>query len=85
MDAAFHPESNVFQRTSVDRAAEYFGMAYGLVKEKFWQQKLGYPAGYMLFVGRRMTIQPHSVRQDNYHPIRQFIRNIMTLDRMIQT
>jgi N-acylglucosamine 2-epimerase len=75
---------NVFERTRADWAAEYFGMAYGIIKEKFWQKKRGYPAGSMLFADRRMTFQPHSGRQDNYHPIRQLISNIMTLDRMIQ-
>ena len=75
---------NVFERTRADWAAEYFGMAYGVIKEKFWQKKRGYPAGDMLFADRRMTFQPHSGRQDNYHPIRQLIPNIMTLDRMIQ-
>jgi len=59
-------------------------MAYEIVKEKFWQKNRGYPAGYMLFADRRMTFQSHSGRQDNYHPIRQFILNITTLDRMIQ-
>jgi mannose/cellobiose epimerase-like protein (N-acyl-D-glucosamine 2-epimerase family) len=75
---------NVFERTRADWAAEYFGMAYGVIKEKFWQKQRGYPAGAMLFADRRMTFQPHSGRQDNYHPIRQLISNIMTLDRMIQ-
>ena len=59
-------------------------MAYRIVNEKFWQKERGYPAGYMLFADRRMTFQPHVGRQDNYHPIRQLILNIMTLDRMIQ-
>jgi hypothetical protein len=30
-----------------------------------------------------MTLQPHVGRQDNYHPIRQLMLNILTLDRMI--
>ena len=75
---------NVYERTRADWAAEYFGMAYGIIKEKFWQKNRGYPAGSMLFADRRMTFQPHSGRQDNYHPIRQLIANIMTLNRMIQ-
>jgi mannose/cellobiose epimerase-like protein (N-acyl-D-glucosamine 2-epimerase family) len=75
---------NVFERTGAEWAAEYFGMAYRIINEKFWQKERGYPAGYMLFADRRMTFQPHVGRQDNYHPIRQLILNIMTLDRMIQ-
>ena len=75
---------NIFERTGADWAAEYFGMAYRIVDEKFCQKQHGYPAGYMLFADRRMTFQPHAGRQDNYHQIRQLILNIMTLDRMIQ-
>ncbi|MGO8792042.1 MAG: AGE family epimerase/isomerase [Terriglobia bacterium] len=74
---------NVFERTGAEWAAEYFGMAYGVINQKFWQKKRGYPAGYMLFADRQMTLQPHVGRQDNYHPIRQFMLNILTLDRMI--
>jgi hypothetical protein len=75
---------NVFERTRAEWAAEYFGMAYEIINRKFWQKERGYPAGYMLFADRRMTLQPHVGRQDNYHPIRQFMLNILTLDRMIQ-
>ena len=75
---------NVFERTGADWATDYFGMAYRITNEKFWQKARGYPAGYMLFADRRMTVQPHVGRQDNYHPIRQFMLNILTLDRMIQ-
>ncbi len=74
----------VFERTGAEWAAECFAMAYRLINEKFWQKERGYPAGYMLFSGRRMTFQPHVGRQDNYHPIRQLILNIMALDRMIR-
>ena len=75
---------NVFERTGAEWAAEYFGMAYRIVNEKFWQKERGYPAGYMLFADRHMTVQPRVGRQDNYHPIRQFMLNILTLDRMIR-
>jgi mannose/cellobiose epimerase-like protein (N-acyl-D-glucosamine 2-epimerase family) len=74
---------NVLERTGADWAAEYFGMAYQIIKRKFWQNERGYPAGYMLFADRRMTLQPHVGRQDNYHPLRQLMLNILTLDRMI--
>jgi N-acylglucosamine 2-epimerase len=75
---------NVFERTGAEWAAEYFDMAYRIINEKFWQKEHGYPAGYMLFADRHMTLQPHAGRQDNYHPIRQLILNIMTLDRMLR-
>ena len=75
---------NVWERTGAQWAADYFGMAYRIINEKFWQKQRGYPAGYMLFADRQMTLQPHVGRQDNYHPIRQMLLNILTLDRIIQ-
>jgi mannose/cellobiose epimerase-like protein (N-acyl-D-glucosamine 2-epimerase family) len=75
---------NVLERTGAEWAAEYFGRAYQIINEKFWQKERGYPAGYMLFADRRMAFQPHVGRQDNYHPIRQLMLNILTLDRMIR-
>ncbi len=74
----------VFERTGADWAAEYFGMAYRISNQKFWQKDRGHPAAAMLFADRRMTFQPHVGRQDNYHPVRQLILNIMTLNRMLQ-
>ena len=74
----------VVERTGAEWAAEYFGRAYRIINEKFRQKERGYPAGYMLFADRRMTFQPHVGRQDNYHPIRQLMLNILTLDRMIR-
>ena len=73
----------VFERTGAEWAARYFGMAHGVMEEKFSQKKRGYPAGRTLFADRRMTLQPHVGRQDNYHPLRQLMLNIQTLDRMI--
>jgi len=75
---------HVFERTGAEWAARYFGMAHQLVIEKFSQGSRGYPGRYMLFADRRMTPQPHVTRQDNYHPPRQLMLNILTLDRMIQ-
>ena len=74
----------VFERTQAEWAARYFSLAHSVVMEKFSQRKREYPAGYMLFADRRMTLQPHVGRQDNYHPLRQLILNILTLDKMIE-
>ena len=73
----------VFERTGAEWAARYLGMAHAVMEEKFSQRKRGYPAGRMLFADRRMTWQPHVGRQDNYHPLRQLMLNILTLDRMM--
>jgi hypothetical protein len=37
----------------------------------------------MLFADRRMTPTTHTARQDNYHPPRQLMLCILTLDRML--
>jgi N-acylglucosamine 2-epimerase len=75
---------NVNERTGAQWAADYFGMAYRIINEKFSQKKHGYPAGRMLFADRRMTWQPHVGRQDNYHPLRQLMFNILTLNRILK-
>ena len=74
----------VFERTRAEWAARYFEMAFNMINQKFSQKARGYPAGYILFADRQVSPQPHAGRQDNYHPIRQLLLNIMTLDRMIQ-
>jgi len=74
---------NVFERTGAEWAARFFGMAQDLIDQKFSMKKHGLP-GYMLFGDRRMTYHPHVARQDNYHPPRQLMLTILTLDRMIQ-
>jgi N-acylglucosamine 2-epimerase len=73
----------VFELTRAEWAARYFQMAYDIIDRKFSQRERGYPAGYILFADRQVAPQPHVGRQDNYHPIRQLILNLMTLDRMI--
>jgi mannose/cellobiose epimerase-like protein (N-acyl-D-glucosamine 2-epimerase family) len=75
---------NVFERTRAEWAARYFEMAFNVINEKFSQKNRGYPAGYILFADRRITPQPHVGRQDNYHPLRQLMFNILTLDRMMR-
>lgn len=75
----------VFARMRAEWAARYFEVAFNIINDKFSQKNRGYPAGYVLFADRQITPQPHVGRQDNYHPLRQLIMNIMTLDRMIQS
>lgn len=72
---------NIVERTGADWAARYFAMALRVIDEKYAVRK----PGYMLFADRRMTFVPHTARQDNYHPLRQLMLNILTLDRMIES
>lgn len=73
----------VHERTGAEWAARYFGMAQEVIDQKFSMKRHGLP-GYMLFGDRRMTYHPHVARQDNYHPPRQLMLTILTLDRMIE-
>jgi hypothetical protein len=75
---------NVYERSRAEWAARYFGLAFDVINEKFSQRNRGFPAGYILFADRRITPQLHVGRQDNYHPLRQLMFNILTLDRMIR-
>jgi len=75
---------NTFARARADWAARYFDLAYRVIEEKFSQQKRGFRAGYILFADRRITPQLHVGRQDNYHPLRQLMLNILTLDKMLE-
>lgn len=74
---------NVFERSRAAWASEFFGMAQELIDRKFSKRRYGLP-GCMLFGDRRMTHQPHVARQDNYHPPRQLMLNVIALDRMIK-
>jgi mannose/cellobiose epimerase-like protein (N-acyl-D-glucosamine 2-epimerase family) len=74
---------NIVEQTGAEWAARYFEMAHQLIEEKYSMKKHGKP-GYLLFADRRMTHVPHTARQDNYHPLRQLMLSIQTLDRMIK-
>lgn len=73
---------NILEQTGAEWAAHYFALAQQFIDEKFSMKKRGLP-GYMLFADRRMTPVPHTARQDNYHPPRQLMLSLLTLDRMI--
>jgi len=73
---------NILEQTGVEWAARYFETAQQLIDDKYSMKKRGKP-GYMLFADRRMTYVPHTARQDNYHPLRQLMLCMLTLDRMI--
>lgn len=69
----------VYERTKADWAAQYFGMAHKIITEKLMPKNL---PGYVLFTDRHFTVEAHAARQDNYHPIRQLMLNLLTLNRM---
>jgi len=73
----------ILEQTGAAWALRYFELAQQLIDERFSMKRRGYP-GYMLFGDRRMSPVPHTARQDNYHPLRQLMLSILTLDRMIR-
>ncbi len=73
---------NVIEQTGAEWAVRYFNSAQRVIDEKYAMKKHGKP-GYMLFADRRMTHQPRSARQDNYHPLRQLMLSLRTLDRLL--
>ena len=82
MNEALVATLHVYQRTGAEWAAQYFGMAHQVVADRFTLKSRGLP-GYVLFTDRRFTVEPHAARQDNYHPIRQLMLNLLTLERMV--
>jgi len=73
---------DVFERRRAAWAANYFAMTHQLIQEKYSQRKRGLP-GYMLFADRHMIAPLHVARQDNYHPPRQMMLNLLALDRIL--
>ena len=80
MNEAMVATLRVYERTQAEWAARYFNLAHQVIAEKLTLKGL---PGNVLFTDRRFTVEPHAARQDNYHPIRQLMLNILTLDRMI--
>ena len=74
---------NIFERTRAEWAARFFGMVQEVMDLKFSRRKQGQP-GCMLFADRTMTQQDHVARQDNYHPQRQLMLNLLALDRILE-
>ena len=72
----------IYQRTRAAWAQKYFGMAQKTIDDKLAVRQYGTP-GFMLFSDRKMQRVPHTARQDNYHPLRQLMLNLLTLKRMV--
>ena len=73
---------HVFERNRSDWAAKFFSLAQEVIDKKFSMASEGL-AGYVLFGDRQVTRHPHVARQDNYHPPRQLMLSIQSLDRML--
>ena len=73
---------NVFEETGVEWASRFFGLAQESIDTQFTPKDKGL-GGYVLFGDRQVTHHEHVARQDNYHPPRQLMFNIQSLDRLI--
>jgi mannose/cellobiose epimerase-like protein (N-acyl-D-glucosamine 2-epimerase family) len=72
--AAMH----VWARSGAEWAARYYNLARETAETKFSLRGRGYPL-YMLFSDRRMSFQPRTWRQDNYHLPRSLALNLIEL------
>ncbi len=73
----------VFERSRVEWASRFFALAQEAIDTKFSSKKEGFP-GYVLFGDRKVVRPEHVARQDNYHPPRQLMLNLQSLDRMLE-
>ena len=73
---------NIIERRGPEWAIRYFDLAQDAFDKKFSLRRHGFPL-FQIFGDRRVTFQPHSVRQENYHHARQYMLNLLALDRMI--
>lgn len=74
---------NIIEHEGSEWAVRYFNLAQDTFDKKMSLKPHGFPL-FMVFADRRMTFQPHSVRQENYHRPRQYMLNLLALERMIK-
>ena len=65
-------------------AARYFRLARDVVDRKFSRHRQG-QATYVLAADRKMERNPTGTRQDNYHPPRRMMRNLLSIDQILAT
>ncbi len=63
-------------------AARYFRLARSVVDRKFSRHRQG-QATYILASDRKMERIPRGSRQDNYHPLRRMMRNLLSIEQML--
>ena len=74
----------VFEHTGAAWAARYFRLAQDVADNKYSLRRFGYPT-YSLGEDRRFSFKRgyRSARQDNYHPLRRLMMNLLALERML--
>ena len=71
------------RRTTMGHPVLLVGSGCGR-QENLSRQKYG-QATYLLASDRQMNFVPKSTRQDNYHPLRRLMRNLLVLNRLAET
>ena len=73
----------IYEHTGAEWAARYFNLAQKVQDEKFSLRRFGLPT-YSLREDRRFSFKPeyHTNRQDNYHPLRRLMMNLLALERL---
>ncbi len=82
LDEVLIATMNIIEHRDFEWAVRYFGLAQDTFDKKFSLKRYRFPL-FMIFTDRQMTFQPHSVRQENYHRPRQFMLNLLAIDRII--
>ena len=72
---------HVYDRLGCDWAARYFSLAQDTADHTFRRDAPG-QATYVLATDRKREFVPRSTRQDNYHPLRRLMRNLLVLERL---
>jgi hypothetical protein len=74
----------IYEHTGAEWASHYFNLAQNVQDEKFSLRRFGLPT-YSLGEDRQFSFKPeyHTNRQDNYHPLRRLMMNLLALERLI--
>jgi len=74
----------IYEHTGAEWAARYFNLAQKVQDEKFSLRRFGLPT-YSLGEDRQFSFKPeyHTTRQDNYHPLRRLMMNLLALERLL--
>jgi mannose/cellobiose epimerase-like protein (N-acyl-D-glucosamine 2-epimerase family) len=72
---------NIIEHQGSEWAVRYFNLAQETFDKKMSLKQHGLPL-FLVYADRRMTFQPHAVRQENYHRPRQYMLNLLSLERM---
>lgn len=83
LDETRNATLSIIEQRGSEWAVRYFDLAQEAFDKKFSLKQHGFPL-FLIFADRKITFQPHSVRQENYHYHRQHMRSLLALDRMIE-